>query len=76
MLKTDKPDVFDFFVRGWPLEHALAIRERWDSLTELARAAARIRWDRLTVGDARALGLFEDHDGRARITRPAGARLH
>lgn len=48
-IQMPKPAVSDFFVRGYPLEDALAILERWDSLTEPERALARQHWRRLTV---------------------------
>jgi hypothetical protein len=52
-----KPAVFDFFLRGWPLEEALAIFERWDALTVPERTLAARRWDRLTAPERLRLNL-------------------
>lgn len=49
------PDLNEFFVRGYPLEDAVAIMERWDKLTESERALAQQRWSRLTVRQRLAL---------------------
>jgi hypothetical protein len=63
--KTGKPEEFDFFVLGWDLQHAVAICERWDTLTEAARALARRKWVSLTIPDLVAMGFDDD--------RPPGA---
>lgn len=44
-----KPQLIEFFVRGYPLEDALAILNRWGRLTKSERElATHARWEVLT----------------------------
>jgi len=49
---TKPPQVIEFFLRGFPLECALAILDHWDVLTELDRTlASHSRWEWLTLAE-------------------------